>query len=113
MRRILHFFKFFIYNCLRLQITDIKSAQEVIRYEETSKSIDYWINKIKKKEPTPRSCLQNKTSSQFSLPKTLNILTHMSKPDMTFSLWCNRLTEYNFERLGYCRISLFYRVFNT
>ena len=32
--------------------TDIKSGQEVIRYEETSKTIDYRIDEIKKREST-------------------------------------------------------------
>ena len=40
------------YVSLPFQITDIKSGQEVVRYEETSKTIDYRINEIKKREPT-------------------------------------------------------------
>lgn len=36
------------YVSLPFQITDIKSAQEVIHYEETSKTIDYRIER----EPT-------------------------------------------------------------
>ena len=40
------------YVSLPFQITDIKSGQEVIRYEETSKTIDYRIDEIKKREPT-------------------------------------------------------------
>ena len=40
------------YVSLPFQITDIKSGQEVIRYEETSKTIDYRIDEIKKREST-------------------------------------------------------------
>ena len=40
------------YVSLPFQMTDIKSGQEVVRYEETSKTIDYRINEIKKREPT-------------------------------------------------------------
>lgn len=38
------------YVSLPSQITDIKSEQEVFRYEETSKTIDYRIDEIKKRE---------------------------------------------------------------
>ena len=40
------------YASLPFQITDIKSGQEVIRYEETSKTIDYRIDEIKKRAST-------------------------------------------------------------
>ena len=40
------------YGSLPFQITDIKSGQEVTRYEETSKTIDYRIDEIKKREST-------------------------------------------------------------
>ena len=40
------------YVSLPFQITDIKSGQVVIRYEETSKTIDNRIDEIKKREPT-------------------------------------------------------------
>lgn len=43
------------YVSLPFQITDIKSGQEVVRYEETSKTIDYRINEIRKREPTAES----------------------------------------------------------
>lgn len=36
------------YVSLPFQITDIKSGQEVVRYEETSKTIDYRIEEIKR-----------------------------------------------------------------
>ena len=40
------------YVSLPFQITDIKYGQEVIRYEETSKTIDYRVEEIKKREST-------------------------------------------------------------
>lgn len=43
------------YVRLPFQITDIKSGQEVVRYEETSKTIDYRIDEIREREPTAES----------------------------------------------------------
>ena len=40
------------YVSLPFQITGIKSGQEVVRYEETSKTIDYRVDEIKKREST-------------------------------------------------------------
>lgn len=40
------------YVSLPFQMTDIKSGQDEIRYEETSKTIDYRIDEIKNREPT-------------------------------------------------------------
>ena len=50
------------YVSLPFQITDIKSGQEVIRYEEKSKTIDYRVDEIKKRELTAEDLFEEQNS---------------------------------------------------